>query len=436
MKSIRLRLILLFVVVTTTTLGAFAYYEQRLLRHDLENRFVALQRDIASRLQQDLAQPLWDMDLGVVNAKLEAALIPHEVQAVYLYVPDQKEALAGLARNLSGSDLPSRAPDQLEDEMRQVLIFPPPQVDPARRKISIGRVSVYFSRAGLEQALSVAMLRRLVEVLVANILLLMVLFFSLRLVFVPLSSLRNALHDLASNQAEDLQALPRTQLLEFDQVVEGFNATLGKVKTVIARHRQAEAAALEASQRTQEALGQVRLAQQELLESNRQLERLTVTDSLTGLGNRMMLDRVLEEQLNRYRRYGGVFSLVLLDIDFFKRINDTHGHPVGDMVLVALAQLLKQSTRSVDVIGRWGGEEFLLICPDTDLFSALELAEKLRQRVESCHFPIIDALSASFGVASVQEDDNAQSLLARVDRALYRAKDGGRNRVVGESASA
>lgn len=430
MQSIRLRLILLFIVVTTTTLGIFAYYEQRLLQYDLEARFQAQQEEVATRLQQNLAQPLWEMDQSVINAKLESALIAQDVQGVYLYIPDQPALLAGLTRTLNGGFEPVHQPPRQHGIAMSVEIFPPAQVDAARRKVSIGRVRIDFSRARVEQILAVALLRRTIEVLVANILLLLVLFFSLRLVFDPLRALRDALRHLASPQAEALQALPLTNLTEFDQVVTGFNATLDKVKNIIAHHRQAEEAARAATETTNLALAQVQEAQAKLLATNHQLALMTVTDSLTGLGNRMKLDQVLAEELRRHHRYRCPFCLIMLDIDHFKQVNDRYGHQAGDQVLVALAQLLRANTRSVDVVGRWGGEEFLLICRDTALPGAHDLAEKLRQAIHAHPFPIETALSASFGVACVQDNDSDHATLLRADQALYRAKAAGRNQVV------
>lgn len=432
MQSIRVRLILLFIAVATSTLASFALYEQTILKRELEARFLALQNDIATRLQQTLAEPVWIMDQGVINAKLEAALIPLDVEAVYLFGPDRKEVIAGIARTLSGSHQFSRTPGGIKGIAMEVEIFPPAHVDEARRKTSLGQVVIHFSRARLDQALSDAMARHTVEVMIMNLLLLLVLLFSLRLVFVPLRGLRDALNNLASGEGAELRELPRINRVEFDEVIDGFNLTLRKLKVVISHHREAEVTAREATHATNEALAQVRVAQEELLEKNRQLETLTVTDSLTGLSNRLKLDRTLDDELKRNSRYASKFSLVLLDIDHFKLINDTHGHQVGDRVLVEIAHLLTKGTRSVDVLGRWGGEEFLVICPDTDLGGAMDVAEKLRLMIGTHAFPIVGKVTASFGVTAVAPGDSTHVTLARADNALYLAKEYGRNRVVSD----
>lgn len=429
MTSIRARLIALFVVVTTTTLVIFAIYEQMVLYRQQEARFRDLQEDVVIRLQQDLADPVWVLDQGVIDAKLEAALIPPDVVAVYLFDPERKEISAGVVRDEDGLPAPSRSLLGVKGVTAEVDIYPPAQVDETRREISIGRVVVYFSRDRLERALWNALALHTLEVLTMNLLLLVVLTLSLRMVFRPLSGLRDALFALASDDGEDLKELPKTHRTEFDEVIDGFNLTLRKLKSIILRRSQAEAEAVDATRTATEALAQVKAAQEALIEKNKQLQQLTITDRLTGINNRLKLDQVLEEELHRSQRYGSVFSLVLVDIDHFKAVNDTHGHQVGDQVLIELARLLAEETRNVDVVGRWGGEEFLVVCPDTAINGAMDLAEKLRQSVGEHRFPVVARMTASFGVASVRPGDSIHLMIARADGALYQSKEAGRNRV-------
>lgn len=162
---------------------------------------------------------------------------------------------------------------------------------------------------------------------------------------------------------------------------------------------------------------------------NRELERLSVTDKLTGLFNRMKLDEVLESEIQRSQRFGQPFSLILLDLDHFKLVNDCHGHQAGDQVLVEVARLLQRHTRETDLAGRWGGEEFMVLCPHTDEAGVRVLAEDLRQVFELNEFPVVQQKTASFGVATYRSGDQAKDIVARADAALYRAKDLGRNRV-------
>lgn len=191
----------------------------------------------------------------------------------------------------------------------------------------------------------------------------------------------------------------------------------------------AYSAAGDAQRRADEALAELQHIQTQLLEQNLQLERLAVTDQLTGLFNRLQLDRTLEEEHSRNMRYGTQFCILLLDIDLFKSVNDTYGHQTGDEVLVGIARTLQDGIREVDVAGRWGGEEFLIICRETALEGALVLAEKLRVAVHARAYDKVGHMSASFGVAMFRPGEVLTETIARADAALYRAKQGGRNRV-------
>jgi diguanylate cyclase (GGDEF)-like protein len=162
---------------------------------------------------------------------------------------------------------------------------------------------------------------------------------------------------------------------------------------------------------------------------NRKLEKLSITDRLTGLYNRLKLDEVLETEFARAPRSGQPFSVILIDIDHFKQVNDQHGHQTGDQVLIAVAEILRIGTRASDFVGRWGGEEFLIVCPHTDAAGARRLAENLRQTIQDYRFPVVAQKTASFGVASFRQDDTVKTIVSRVDIALYAAKESGRNRV-------
>jgi diguanylate cyclase (GGDEF)-like protein len=160
-----------------------------------------------------------------------------------------------------------------------------------------------------------------------------------------------------------------------------------------------------------------------------QLVRLSVSDTLTGLSNRLRLDQVLGEEGTRQGRSGSPVSVILLDLDHFKTVNDQHGHPVGDRVLVATGELLKAGSRQTDEVGRWGGEEFLVVCRDTDRAGAIALAHKLRELISAQDFRGVGHRTASFGVAQLADGEDVETLVARADVALYRAKRAGRDRV-------
>ena len=171
-----------------------------------------------------------------------------------------------------------------------------------------------------------------------------------------------------------------------------------------------------------------------LKENQAALELLATTDSLTQLANRKRIMADLAINFEQYRRYGAEFSILMIDVDYFKTINDTHGHLTGDAVLIQLAQILKESIRIVDSAGRYGGEEFLVILGKTDVHEGRQTAERIRQAVERHTFTNEEVsfhITISIGLTSVVADDhNDMSLIGRADKALYKAKAGGRNQVV------
>jgi len=168
---------------------------------------------------------------------------------------------------------------------------------------------------------------------------------------------------------------------------------------------------------------------EELEKANQELEVLSVTDRLTRLYNRARIEVVLDKEADRVRRYGESLSVIMLDVDHFKRVNDEHGHDAGDAVLVTLARILKISLRSSDTVGRWGGEEFMIILPQTGSVQAMEVAEKVRVAIATAAFPVVAHKTASFGVATYDPAETVANLLVRADQALYAAKHGGRNRI-------
>lgn len=173
-------------------------------------------------------------------------------------------------------------------------------------------------------------------------------------------------------------------------------------------------------------------AKDQLRETNRELEHLAITDKLTGVHNRLKLDAVLAQQVAQAQRYDRALSVVIFDLDNFKQVNDTYGHRVGDVVLQAFAQLVLNSIRKSDVFGRWGGEEFLLICPETDVAGAAELAEKIRAQLAALPFAEGFTQTVSSGVAQLLQGQSLEDLLSLADRLLYLAKTKGRDRVIAD----
>src|SRR6201991_5133526 len=167
------------------------------------------------------------------------------------------------------------------------------------------------------------------------------------------------------------------------------------------------------------------------------VKRQAVTDELTGLFNHRRFQEVIFQEVERFRRFGGDLGLMMLDIDNFKRVNDTYGHLQGDLVLREVARVLRESSREIDEPARYGGEEMAVALPQTGLQGAYEFAERVRQRIEALNLPLLEGegtlkVTASFGAASLPHSAkiDKDALVAAADAALYRAKRSGKNRTV------
>lgn len=163
------------------------------------------------------------------------------------------------------------------------------------------------------------------------------------------------------------------------------------------------------------------------------LIKLSETDHLTGLYDRGKITELLEEELTRHHRFEHGVSVILLDVDHFKEVNDSSGHAAGDRLLKAISARIATAIRNVDVAGRWGGEEFLVICPETSLVDATRVAERLRASIADSPFGEVGTKTVSCGVATAYADEQLSPLINRADVALYEAKAGGRNQVVPQS---
>lgn len=159
------------------------------------------------------------------------------------------------------------------------------------------------------------------------------------------------------------------------------------------------------------------------------LERVSQTDALTQIKNRGALDRALVNEMARFERYGTPCAILMIDTDHFKRVNDQCGHAVGDMVLREVANVVIDAIRASDIPGRWGGEEFLVICPNTDVEAALRVAERVRERVDHREFGGAGHITVSIGVSAFEKGVSVEGTVRNADELLYRAKSEGRNRV-------
>ena len=179
----------------------------------------------------------------------------------------------------------------------------------------------------------------------------------------------------------------------------------------------------------QQARDAAEAANQALQRANEELATIAITDPLTGVWNRRHFEQVTESAISLARRHHQALSMIMLDLDHFKAINDQHGHQAGDRALVKLSQNIRKAIRSSDVLARWGGEEFVIVMHQCPASEALQLAEKLRLVVSSLACDEVGPLTASFGVAELKPDESSDEWFRRVDSALYEAKAAGRNTV-------
>jgi diguanylate cyclase (GGDEF)-like protein len=231
-----------------------------------------------------------------------------------------------------------------------------------------------------------------------------------RSIVTPLQHLIDAANSIAGGDLD--VRLPVTRNDEFGHLTRIFNQMADKL-----RHSHAEVVATNKAMKQQ----------------NQLLETLSITDGLTGLYNRSKLDAILKDELARFKRNQRPFAVLMMDIDYFKTLNDSHGHIAGDEVIVAVAKILGRSIRSVDFAARYGGDEFIIIIVDTTAEMALKTAERIRSQVNDMRYNSngqIVLVTVSIGVVQCQQSDDATptAVFARADSALYEAKHAGRNR--------
>ncbi len=178
-----------------------------------------------------------------------------------------------------------------------------------------------------------------------------------------------------------------------------------------------------------QALEELQQTNQSLQDSHAELDQLASTDKLTGAWNRRRMEEAVGNEMDRLRRYAHPLSLLVLDIDYFKNVNDRYGHAAGDQLLVKIAAQIRSSLRVADSLTRWGGEEFIVLCPNTGLSAAVVFAERLRKTIAGMNFSVVKEITVSIGAAECLPGETWEEWFERADAALYRAKVSGRNQV-------
>ncbi|GAB3324576.1 sensor domain-containing diguanylate cyclase [Haliea atlantica] len=226
---------------------------------------------------------------------------------------------------------------------------------------------------------------------------------------------------------------PRHSFANWEEEVRGRSAEWTQLEQEASMDLAEDLAVAMSSQALLESNERLEAEREALREANLKLEQLASTDSLTGIWNRYHLEASIDAELSAAQRYQRPCAVILFDIDHFKQFNDTYGHEAGDRVLKEVTAVVSESLRDTDQLGRWGGEEFLVLVTNSNLDSALRLAERLRHAVLALDLGELGSVTASFGVAACREGDTRRSLVKRADRAMYQAKEAGRNRVAVES---
>ena len=252
-----------------------------------------------------------------------------------------------------------------------------------------------------------------------------------------LRDLFEELFELPGDHATVRRLVRFTAEWEDSAQAEGASGEVAQLVVDIAAMATAAAAARgcaseEERRGTREEEQSLRRMNQDLMKKNMSLRERTMVDELTGLFNRRYFERSLAYDIERFRRYHRPFGVVLFDVDFFKKINDTYGHSIGDAALRHLALMARETIRSADMVARYGGEEFVLLLPETTVEGTSILAERLRKKVASTPFDTDKGalrMTVSLGVFAVEGDfaGDAEEVMRVVDNALYAAKDAGRN---------
>lgn len=290
-------------------------------------------------------------------------------------------------------------------------------------KIFLANVTLYSSNQAIFERLKVGLAMLFLNAMIKSLALVILFYAAFRKYLeTPLNALMYQISNLKTEKKSFID-VKWTRINELSTLQNKFN---GLLKHIYAEEER-RIEMIQNQNKRLELLVQERTSELEIL--NQELRKLATTDALTQIANRSALDTVLKQSIAEFKRYQRAFCVVIIDIDFFKKINDTYGHLAGDTVLKSVAQLIKSQIRSVDTVGRWGGEEFMIVYREIECQGGSTLAENIRQSVENHLFEGIECITISLGVAQYRSGTTVEELLKQADAALYHSKENGRNQV-------
>lgn len=399
LKFILVIYLLITLVITTIHMAVEYQYTKNDIQNELQKLSVTFKSSIQTALWELNPEQLESIADGVVQTPI--------AYAIQINDPNGKEVVSRTREGVNFEELKSAG---------YVYTFPVHHVMNGER-IHLGDVQLFSSSAVVIERLKVGFLMILLSAFIKTAVLILLFYLAFRRFLErPLRELTEKIVNLRWEEDHERKiSMNFKHRNELNILYEKFNELLEKI--------------VKEEQKQIQILSEVNVRlEQEVLHRTRELERLAITDSLTQLYNRGKIEDELEKLFKYYERYGRMFTIIIIDIDFFKSVNDTYGHQEGDRVLNQIAQIIRTYTRQTDIVGRWGGEEFLIACTETLSSDAYKVAETIRHQIETFDFGEIGYKSASFGIAQMQEGLKLHELIARADKALYKAKQNGRNR--------
>ncbi len=399
LQSILVIYLLLTFVVTMVHLSVDYQYTKNNIQNEL--------KQIAKTFHPALQTALWELNNEQLHSIVDGMMNIPLIYGVQIKNSSDEILIDKFQKNM-----------KKEDSLKYYHQFPI-YYQMNENSIYLANVNIYSDDEAIFERLKVGFLMILLNAIIKTAVLIFLFFVAFRKYLEkPLQDLTNTIVKL---RVENIDERKITVDMKYDNELkilhDEFNKLLNKIS-------------IEENNRVELLRGMNQKLEFEVEKRTKELQYIAITDGLTQLYNRTKMDMELQKLEGIYKRYGRVFSVIMIDIDYFKSVNDTFGHQVGDSVLKEFAKILKENIRNTDFIGRWGGEEFLIVCPETSEENATTLALNLRKQIEETLFEKVGHKTMSVGVAQIKDEMDLDTLINNADNAMYFAKENGRNRVV------